>query len=86
MTISLHLPPGVERSLLTEATAKGLPLEVLVGEVLLAHQREIESAELSPEEWVREFKAWTRSHLKEDLPILSDTAISRDVIYGQRGL
>jgi hypothetical protein len=41
---------------------------------------------MSPQEWVEKFRAWTRSHSGENLPILSDEAISREFIYGDRGL
>jgi hypothetical protein len=86
MTVTLNLPPSVEQAFLAEARAKGVSLDELVRDVLLARQRSSPAAELSPEEWVREFKAWTRSHAKDDLPLLSDEAMSRDFIYGERGL
>jgi hypothetical protein len=41
---------------------------------------------MSPQEWVEKFRAWSRSHAGERLPILSDEAISREFIYGDRGL
>ena len=47
---------------------------------------EDERQALTPEEWVREFKAWTRSHSHDDLPVLSDEAMSREFIYRERGL
>ena len=36
-------------------------------------------------EWLREFEAWAEGH-STDTPLLSDEAISRDSIYGTRGL
>ena len=86
MTVTLNLTPNVEQAFLAEAQAKGLSLDELVLGVLLARQPVAPSAALSPEEWVREFKAWTRSHAGDNLPLLSDEAISRDFIYGERGL
>ncbi len=86
MTVTLDLPPDVEQAYLAEASARGVPVEVLVREVLLAHEPPLVAAEMTPEEWVREFKAWTRSHSADNLPMLSDEAISRDSIYGDRGL
>ena len=86
MTVILELPPHTERAYLAEAAARGVPLEVVVREVLLAHEPTLEAAELSPEEWVEKFRAWARSHAGENLPILSDEAISREFIYGDRGL
>ncbi|MGB7762686.1 MAG: hypothetical protein WBL61_22825 [Bryobacteraceae bacterium] len=38
MTISLNLPPQVEKAYLAEARAKGVPLDELIGEVLIAGQ------------------------------------------------
>jgi hypothetical protein len=86
MTVTLNLPPNVEEAFLAEARARGVSLDELVREVLLERQPPSAAAELSPEEWVREFKAWTRSHAEDNLPPLSDEAISRDFIYGERGL
>ncbi|MGO9011149.1 MAG: hypothetical protein ACLQPN_13695 [Bryobacteraceae bacterium] len=47
--------------------------------------REESGAELQTEQWLREFKAWVHSH-PNITPPLSDDAISRDSIYGTRGL
>jgi hypothetical protein len=43
-----------------------------VRDVLLERHPVPALAELSPKESVAEFKAWTRSHAAEDLPLLSD--------------
>ena len=40
---------------------------------------------LSSEEWSKAFHAWVDSHSTET-PLLSDEAISRESIYGDRGL
>ena len=40
---------------------------------------------LQTEQWLREFTAWVHSH-STSTPLLSDEAISRDSIYGARGL
>jgi hypothetical protein len=40
---------------------------------------------LSAEEWSRELHAWIHSH-STTTPVLSDESISRDSIYGTRGL
>jgi hypothetical protein len=42
-------------------------------------------SELNTEQWLREFKAWVHGHATTT-PLLSDEAISRDSIYGTRGL
>jgi hypothetical protein len=41
--------------------------------------------ELNTEQWLQEFKSWVHSH-STATPLLSDEAISRDSIYGVRGL
>jgi hypothetical protein len=38
MNVTLNLPPDVERAYLAEAQAKGLPLDDLLREVLIARQ------------------------------------------------
>jgi hypothetical protein len=86
MTVTLDLPPHTEQAYLAEASARGVPVEVLVREVLVAHEPALGVAEMSSEEWVRQFKAWTRSHAGDNLPVLPDEAISRDSIYGDCGL
>lgn len=40
---------------------------------------------LSPNELAQAFLEWAESHRDLDLPILSDEAISRESIYGERG-
>ena len=39
-----------------------------------------------PEEWVQEFGAWAKGHEHDNLPLLSDEAISREFSYRERGL
>jgi hypothetical protein len=86
MTVTLNLPPQVEQAYLAEAQAKGLSLDDLVRDVLLARQPAPSPNDLKPEHWVEEFRAWVHSHDREDLPLLSDEAISREFIYRERGL
>jgi hypothetical protein len=47
----------------------------------LAVNRESETAE----EWIAKFHAWVDSHAGQTV-VLSDEAMSRDSIYGDRGL
>jgi hypothetical protein len=86
MIITLDLPPQTEQAYRAQAAARGVPLEVVLREVLLTHEPALGAADISPEEWVRRFKAWTRSHAGDNLPVLSDEAISRETIYGDRAL
>ncbi|HEX3587850.1 MAG TPA: hypothetical protein VH024_17755, partial [Candidatus Angelobacter sp.] len=75
MTLTLNLPPQVEQAYLAEAHAKGLSLDALVSDVLLARQPA--PVEMTVEQWIDEFRAWVHSHSADDLPLLSDEAISR---------
>jgi hypothetical protein len=86
MNITVDLPPDIEQAYLAEAQAKGLSLDELVRNLLLSLQPSPPANELSPEEWVREFRAWVASHAGDDLPVLSDEAMSREFIYRDRGL
>ena len=42
-------------------------------------------ASVSPSERARAFREWVESHREMNLPNLSDEAISRESIYGERG-
>lgn len=86
MTLTLNLPPQVEQAYLAEAQARGLSLDALVRDVLLARQPSPSAADMTPEQWVDEFRSWVHSHSGEDLPLLPDEAISREFIYQDRGL
>ena len=85
MTVTLNLPPQVEQACLAEARARGLSLEELVQDVLVARQPSPAPIELPPDEWTRKFRAWAHSH-PTDTPLLSDEAMSRESIYRERGL
>jgi hypothetical protein len=59
--------------------ALDIGLEALRGTLAVRQQKE------TPEEWIARFHAWVDSH-PTDTPLLSDEAISRESIYGDRGL
>jgi len=40
---------------------------------------------MSADDWMCRFRAWAHNH-PTDTPLLSDEAISRESIYGDRGL
>jgi hypothetical protein len=87
MTVTIKLPRDIEAGLLAQAQAQGLDvsdyIENLVRGQIMARAGGITppADELSPEEWMREFKAWAHSHDADDLPVLSDEAISRESMY-----
>ena len=85
MAVTLNLPADVEEAFLAEARARGLsPDELLLN--LPGSQPSSTAADLTPVEWVREFRNWVHSHAADDLPLLSDDAISRGTIYQDRSL
>jgi hypothetical protein len=86
MTLTLNLPPQVEQAYLAEAQARGVSIDALVRDVLLERRPLPVAADMTPQQWVAEFRAWVHSHSGDDLPLLSDEAISREFIYQDRGL
>ena len=85
MTVTIELPPDVEAGLLAQAQAEGLNVSDYV-QKLVRERVSVPAYELPPEEWVRQFDAWTRAHAGRYLPVLSDEAMSRESIYADRGL
>lgn len=84
MTVTLNLPPQVEQAYLAEAQARGLSLDDLVRDVLLARQPSTAANQLLPDEWAREFEAWVQSHVGNTV-VLPDAAMERESIYGDHG-
>ncbi len=76
----------MEQAYLAEAQSRGMSLDKVVLEALAKAQPSVASTELSMEEWGKRFEQWTSRHAGSDLPLLSDEAIGRDSIYGERGL
>jgi hypothetical protein len=89
--MTIQVQPEQER-LIDEAIQAGL-IEcagevVEVGLETIRARLEVRSASGKPasaEEWMRKFRAWAGSH-STATPLLSDEAISRESIYGERGL
>ena len=82
MTVTLK--PDLEEELTARAQAEGLSTEEFVNrelEKLVAS--EPVAAKLSPEERARMLEEWTKTHAV-DGPPLSDYAVSRESIYGER--
>ncbi len=81
MTVTLNLPQQVEQAYLAEAQARGLPVDELVREMLVAARPAADGTELDAEEWMRAFRTWAHSHDRDNLPVLPDQAVSRDSMY-----
>jgi len=89
--MTVHLNPEEER-LIGQAIQAGLIGKaddvVSVGVETIRQQLQPRAglgSELNTEQWLREFRAWVHGHATTT-PLLSDEAISRDSIYGTRGL
>jgi hypothetical protein len=83
MTVTIELPPEIEVALVAQAKAEGVPLSQHVENLLRAQVPVQGVAPLSPAERAA---AWRES--VKDLPHtppLSDEAISRENLYGERG-
>ena len=86
MTVTLELKPEVEERIVAEAKASGLSVEMYILSVL---EKEAANGEANfaltttPEEWKKAFLEWARTE-RPALPPLSDEAISRESIYGER--
>jgi hypothetical protein len=87
MTVRLNLTPEIEAGLLAQAQAEGLTLEQFLDRAVRSlAQPDTPAIPQDSEEWTRSFDAWVHSHDQDNLPILSDEAISREFIYRDRGL
>jgi hypothetical protein len=83
MTVTITLPPDIEADLLAQARAHGLDLPQWVEHVLREQVPAREGAGLSP---AQRADAWRESvRGLPHTPPLSDDAISRESIYGDRG-
>jgi len=84
MTITLR--PHLEEELAARARAKGLSTEEFINRELerLVTASAHPMAELTPEERVRRWDEWVKSHDYIKAPPLSDEAISRETIYRER--
>ena len=88
MALMVQLPPELEKRLRTEAAQQGVSTAAYVRDVL---ERVFATSGQSPlwmtatkDEWLSAFNAWMDSH-DPTLPPLSEEAVSRESIYGERG-
>jgi hypothetical protein len=85
MTVTLELKPEVEEQLEAQAKQSGLSvkdyLEKRVEEMVAEPEPQLAK---TPQERVRLWNEWLRSHDYIKAPPLSDEAISRESIYRER--
>jgi hypothetical protein len=83
MTVTIELPPEIEAEVIALADAQGLPVAEYVQHLLLEQVPVRPGASVSPTEraalWRESVKGLPHT------PPLSDEAISRENIYGDRG-
>jgi hypothetical protein len=83
MTLVLEIPPELESALAAQAQAQGLLLQQYIERLLRDQVPQQGSRRLSPAELAA---AWRESvEGLPQTPPLSDEAISRESIYGERG-
>jgi hypothetical protein len=83
MTVTIHLPSDIEADLVAQARAQGVDLPQYVEHVLREHVPPRAGPALSPAELAEAWRQSTRG--LPHTPPLSDDAISRENIYGDRG-
>ena len=82
--MTIELKPEIEAGLQAEARARGTSVQAIVEEALEPYARKESTDRETPEEWNRRLRDWIESH-PTDTPHLSDEAVSRESIYGERG-
>ena len=92
MTVTIEVPPDMEAGLVAQAQAEGLDVSRYVqnlvhGQIVARSNAAVSrpAYELSPEEWMSQFEAWTKTHAGNTV-VLPDEAMERESIYGDRGL
>lgn len=90
--MSIHLTPEQEQ-IVDQAIRAGLirgPEDVFAAGIgvlldrLMSHNR-ASAPKIGIDEWARELHDWINSH-STTTPLLTDAAIDRDTIYGDRGI
>ena len=85
MPTSLEVEPEVASKIAARARERGVSVDVYLRELIEEKATTIEQANgLSPKEKVKLLREWASSH-SLNTPLLSEEAISRDSIYGERG-
>jgi hypothetical protein len=92
MTVTIEAPPDMEGTLLAQAKEEGLDVPGYVqnlvhGQIVTRTTAAVSrpAYELSAEEWMSQFEAWTKAHAGNTV-VLTDEAMERESTYGDRGL
>ena len=82
MTITFELKPEVESRIAEQAASQGMSVETYIQSVL--ESLVSVSIMTPPQKRKQKFEAWLKTHSYINAPPLSDEAISRESIYGER--
>lgn len=83
MPLTIELAPELETKAQQNAKRYGMTLDAYFGHLLENAPQPNQSLQemLSVDEWIRVFRKW-QENLPQNLPALSDEAVSRESIYG----
>ena len=85
MTTMLEVEPEIASKIQARARERSVSVDVYLRELIDQKVTEYESSNgLSSQERVRLLREWASGH-STNTPLLSDEAISRESIYGERG-
>ena len=85
MLTMLEVEPELASKIQARARERGVSVDVYLRELIDEKETESERSNgLSSQERVRLLREWASGH-SSNTPLLSDDAISRERIYGQRG-
>jgi hypothetical protein len=82
VTITLNIPPDLEAGLLAQAQAGGRTVEQFLLSMVEGAVTPDRRLPLSPRERAEAFQRWSIGH--RPTPLLSDYAVSRESMYGDR--
>ncbi len=83
-TVLEDIKPETVAKIAAQAKRRGLSIDEYLRSLLPDELDQAAAAKLSPAEKVRALREWAASH-SLNTPLLSDEAISRESIYGERG-
>ena len=84
MPTMLEVEPEVASKIQARARERGVSVDVYLRELIDQKTPEHERSNVSSQERARMLREWSSGH-SANTPLLSDDAISRDSLYGERG-
>ena len=84
MPTILEVQPDVASKIAAQARERGVSVDAYLRSLIEEKDAAESRPDLSPPEKVRLLREWAASH-SLDTPLLSDEAISRESLYGERG-